>query len=133
LLDLGYKERDLNINFSYAGFDLPEIMLKNKNKSTASMIPLEIQDSLKNFKKDHPDTNKVAFIMMQFGKTESHTNILIAIRKALAENKLSGVRADDKYYHDDNFYNILTYLYGCDFGIAVFETITEPQFIQIFP
>ena len=65
---------------------------------------------------------------MQFGKTESHTNILIAIRKALAENKLSGVRADDKYYHDDNYYNILTYLHGCDIGIAVFETLTEPQF-----
>jgi hypothetical protein len=128
LLDLGYEEGDLNINFSHAGFDLPEIMLKNKIKRTASMFPIEIQDSLKNFERDHPDPTKVAFIMMQFGKTEDHTNILIAIRKALAENKLAGVRADDKYYHDDNYYNILTYLHGCDFGIAVFETITKPQF-----
>ena len=32
LLDLGYEEGDLNKNFSHAGFDLPEIMLKNKNK-----------------------------------------------------------------------------------------------------
>lgn len=91
-------------------------------------IPIEIQESLKKFKEDHPDHKKVGFIMMQFGKTDRHTNILIAIRKTLAENGLIGLRADEKSYHDDNYYNILTYLYGCGYGVAVFEIITKPQF-----
>lgn len=35
------------------------------------------------------------------------------------------IRADDKQYHDDDdlFSNILTYIHGCGFGIAVFERI----------
>ena len=90
--------------------------------------PIEIKESLKKFREDHPNPKEVGFIMMQFGKTASHTNILIAIRKTFAENGLNGVRADDKTYHDDNYYNILTYLHGCGFGVAAFEKITEPEF-----
>ena len=36
--------------------------------------------------------------------------------------------ADDKLYHDDLFWNILTYVYGCGFGIAVFERIEQEDF-----
>lgn len=97
---------------------------ENLNKSS----PIEIQESLKKIRADFPDPKKVAFIMMQFGETKEHTDILISLRKTLTENGLSGVRADDKTYHDDKLYNILTYLHGCGFGIAVFETITDQSF-----
>lgn len=90
--------------------------------------PLVIQDSVKKFKADFPNPKKVAFIMMEFGDTQEFTDILISIRKTLAENGIIGLRADDRTYHDDVYYNILTYLHGCLFGIAVFERISNESF-----
>lgn len=102
-----------------------ECLTKNSQKN---LIPIEIQESLIRFKKDFPNPSKVAFIMMQFGETREHHNIVISIRKTLVDNGLMGLRADDRYYHDDKYYNILTYLHGCGFGIAVFETISDQSF-----
>lgn len=90
--------------------------------------PIEIKESLERFKNEYPDYTKVAFIMMQFGKTKAHDKIVEAIRKVLATHGISGVKADDKQYHDDLFYNVETYLYGCGFGIVVFERIESEEF-----
>lgn len=142
LLDLDYDEQDIEMYFSMAGYDLNNLLSMNDPKpatnlddpnfitkeNTNELYPIEIQESLKKFKSDFPDPKKVAFIMMQFGVTKEHTDIIISLRKNLTENGLSGVRADDKTYHDDKLYNILTYLHGCGFGIAVFETITDQSF-----
>jgi nucleoside 2-deoxyribosyltransferase len=53
---------------------------------------------------------------------------LKSIRDALAEQGITALRADDKDYHDDLFWNILTYIYGCGIGIAVFERIEQEEF-----
>jgi len=90
--------------------------------------PVEIQESLKHFKQDHPDPTKVAFIMMQFGKTIVHNEIVKAIKSVLSSYGIEGIKADDKQYHDDLFYNVMTYVYGCTFGIAVFERIEADKF-----
>ena len=90
--------------------------------------PIEIQESLALFELDYPDSTKVAFIMMQFGKTKAHDEIVKAIRIVLDSHGISGVKADDKQYHDDLFPNVMTYLYGCEFGIAVFERIEAEDF-----
>lgn len=91
-------------------------------------IPTEIQHSLERFKIDHPEGSRVCFIMMQFGETPAHTRIADAIKKALSAGGLIGVRADDKDYHSDLFPNVLTYIYGCDFGVAVYERIEDETF-----
>ena len=90
--------------------------------------PIEIQESLTRFKEDYSDPNKVAFMMMQFGKTKAHDEIMETIRSVLDSHGIVGVRADDKQYHDDLFPNVMTYLYGCGFGIAVFERIEAEEF-----
>jgi len=90
--------------------------------------PIEIKESFERFKHDYPDPTKVAFIMMQFGKTKAHNEIVKAIRRVLNSHDISGVKADDKQYHDDLFPNVMTYLYGCGFGIAVFERIEAEKF-----
>jgi hypothetical protein len=90
--------------------------------------PIEIHESLAKFKEDHPDPSKVAFIMMQFGRTNAHAEIVKAIRSALDSHDIRGVKADDKQYHDDLLSNVQTYLYGCGFGVAVFERIEEEDF-----
>jgi hypothetical protein len=142
LVDICEDDKDVRMYLRFAGYDSDailsvldpeptkiqdELIIETKESANES-YPIEIQKSLKNFKADFPDPKKVAFIIMQFGETQEHTNILISIRKTLAENGLTGIRADDKTYHDDKLNNILTYLHGCGFGIAVFETITDQSF-----
>lgn len=90
--------------------------------------PVELTASLANFKKDFPDSSRLAFVMMRFGKSKAHTSILQGIRSALDPQQIVALRADDKQYHDDILLNILTYIYGCRFGIAVFERIEGDDF-----
>jgi hypothetical protein len=91
-------------------------------------FPVELQDSLRKFKVDYPDPSKVAFLMMQFGTTPAHEKIVQAIRTTLSSHGLIALRADDKEYHDDLFPNVLTYIHGCGFGVAVFERIEADRF-----
>jgi len=90
--------------------------------------PSEIAESLDLFREDHPDPSKVAFIMMRFGRTSAHERITSAIKASLKEHGIIALRADDKQYNDDLFPNILTYIFGCRFGIAVFERIEAEDF-----
>jgi hypothetical protein len=90
--------------------------------------PVEITASLAKFREDYPDPTRLAFIMMQFGQSKAHTSIIGAVRSALQDHGFIALRADDKEYHDDLFFNILTYIYGCRFGIAIFERIDDNTF-----
>jgi hypothetical protein len=95
---------------------------------TTETVPIEIRESLSRFRVDYPDSQKVAFLIMKFGGTKAHENITSAIKSALEPLGIRVVRADDKQYHDDLFPNVLTYIYGCSFGIAVFERIETDEF-----
>jgi len=66
--------------------------------------------------------------MMRFGTTEAHTEIVKVIKDVLSKYEIVAMRADDKEYHDDLFSNVLTYIYGCNFGIAVFERLETDDF-----
>ena len=37
-------------------------------------------------------------------------------------------RADEREYSDNLLDNVLTYLYACDFGVAVFERVESDEF-----
>lgn len=98
-------------------------------QNSVHALPLpEIAESLEKFKQEHLNYESNAFIMMQFGKTKSHAAIVDSIRSTLKKFGLNGLRADDKEYHDDLFGNVLTYIYGCRFGIAVFERLEDDVF-----
>ena len=90
--------------------------------------PPEISDSLNRFTQDHPQFTSTAFIIVRFGETKAHGEITKAIRDTLRRFGISGLRADDKQYHDDLLGNVLTYIYGCKFGIAVFERLEQEDF-----
>lgn len=90
--------------------------------------PVEITSSLAKFREDFPDPSRLAFVMMQFGQSKAHESIIGAVRSTLQDQGFIALRADDKEYHDDLFFNILTYIYGCRFGIAVFERIDDNSF-----
>lgn len=106
---------------------VPETSASSERMATVS-IPTEIRESIAHFKEDHPDSSKVGFIMMSFVKTPAHEEIVRSIRRTLTFRGLDGVRSDDKQYHDDLYWNVLTYEYGCSFGIAVYERIEGEEF-----
>ena len=91
-------------------------------------FPPEITLSLKKFREDYPYTHKTAFIIMQFGKTPAHQNIVESIKQVCDKHGIVALRADDKEYHNNLLGNILTYIYGCDVSIAVFERIEADKF-----
>jgi hypothetical protein len=90
--------------------------------------PSLIWESLPRFREDYPDPWAVAFIVMPFRDTKEHKQIAKAIKEGLAAHGITGVRADDKEYHDYLFPNIATYMYGCGFGVAVYERIEQENF-----
>lgn len=94
----------------------------------ADSMPDSIRSSLPRFEKDNPDKYKCAFIMMRFSNTKLHADIDNAIKGTLKKNGLIGFRADDKEYHADLFPNVLTYMHGCGFGIAVYERIEAEEY-----
>lgn len=91
-------------------------------------VPDAITSTLESFQRDHPNPNKTAFLMMRFAKSPAHKEIVQAIRETLQPFGIAAVRADDIEYTSDLYYNILTYIYGCGFGIAVFERIQQDEF-----
>jgi hypothetical protein len=94
----------------------------------ASKPPLEIESSLDRFRNDHSDASRAAFIMMKFGNTDARRKIVNVIKDVLWDAGIKGLRADDKTYHEDLFSNVLTYIYGCGIGIAVFERTEAEEF-----
>lgn len=89
--------------------------------------PVEIKESLEKFKLEYSNPDKIAFIMMEIEDTKTHNDIFKAIKETLDSHSIKGLRADEKDYHEDLYYNVLTYLYGCGFGIAVFEGIEKEK------
>jgi hypothetical protein len=84
-------------------------------------VPTEIRDSLEAFRRAHPDATKVAFVMMRFGNDATSRAIHAAVGNALAGRGIQGLRADDKAYHEDLYWNVVTYMHGCARGIAIFH------------
>jgi hypothetical protein len=97
-------------------------------RDATETIPPEIKISLQKFREDHPVNQKSAFIIMQFSKTIAHQNIVEAIKKVSEKHGIVALRADDKEYHSSLLGNVLTYIYGCDMSIAVFERIEADIF-----
>ena len=60
---------------------------------SAYPVPPDIQQSSKKFQAEHPDPNKVAFVMMRFGTTPAHDKIIQGIRDTLAPHGIKAVRA----------------------------------------
>jgi len=96
--------------------------------SDEALVLPEIASGLEKFRADHPLGAKTAFIIMQFGATKQHAAVVECIKSSLKARGIVALRADDKEYMDDLFANIKTYMHACDFGVAVFDRITEDDF-----
>jgi hypothetical protein len=90
--------------------------------------PVEITKSLAKFREDHPDDKKCCFLMMKFGLTDAHESIVKCLDDILRDYDIELLRADKINYHADLYWNVMTYIYGCSFGIALFERIESEVF-----
>lgn len=100
----------------------------SKTISSEAVSMPEIASGLEKFRADFPIGVKTAFIIMQFGNTQPHRAIVACIKDTLKKHGITALRADDKEYMDDLFPNIKTYMHACDFGVAVYDRITEDDF-----
>lgn len=100
----------------------------SKNISSEALSMPEIASGLEKFRADYPIGKKTAFIIMQFTNTRPHQAIVTSIKNSLKIHGITALRADDKEYMDDLFPNIRTYMHACDFGVAVYDRITEDDF-----
>jgi hypothetical protein len=106
----------------------PDSLEETLRMATTKTAPPAIAESLRLFVQEYPDSAKTCFIMMRFGTTTSHEDISATIKSVLAVRGITVLRADDRQYHDDLFSNILTYMHGCGFGIAVFDRLETDDF-----
>lgn len=104
-----------------------EERLEVAGRVTEDLVPAEIASGLEKFRSDH-DGKHVAFIMMQFSKTKPHEDIVRVIQETMDDHGIIAMRADEKQYMDDLLPNVKVYMHGCQFGVAVFERITEDDF-----
>jgi hypothetical protein len=95
------------------------------HRSAKSKAPPAIQESLQLFRRDNPESKLTAFVMMSFENSPQKKKIWKAIEDALKAKNIKALRADKTIYHSELYNNVLTYIYGCTFGIAVFERITS--------
>lgn len=66
--------------------------------------------------------------MMPFSKDEPYTRIAACARAEFQKHGVTLLRADDHAYSPDLFTNVRTYMYGCSFGVAVFDRIESNEF-----
>lgn len=130
-LNLAQAERDTYLQTIVAQYVNGTLQDEQKTQSKISDEALslpEIASGLERFRADYPIGTKTAFIIMQFGNTKPHGDVVACIRETLSAHGVVALRADDKEYMDDLFANIKTYMHACDFGIAVYDRITEDDF-----
>ncbi|MFI5397065.1 MAG: hypothetical protein ACHQ9S_16130 [Candidatus Binatia bacterium] len=130
-----HSSRSLSFGLEIQNFDArlvsalwPERCWTSQQLHPPGLAPSGLDESLAAFRRDHPDPRSSAFIVMGFTPSKAHRAIADAIRKSLKDWNIDGLRADDKQYHDDLFTNVLTYVYGCGFGVAVFERVEGDEF-----
>ena len=117
-----------NMSAQYVNSILQAHAKKEDKPSDESINNPEIATGLEKIRKDYPIGTKIAFIIMKFGDTTVHKEMIHDIKAVLKKHGIVGLRADDKEYMDDLFLNVKVYMHTCDFGIAIYERILSDDF-----
>jgi CheY-like chemotaxis protein len=110
---------DIRLQVSYARKQIADLRMRGIPRP-----PVEISESLGEFKVVFSG-QRTAFIMMSFERSPTHDAISDAIKKSLSRFQIRAMRANDRQFHENLYDNIRTYMYGCDFGVAVIERISH--------
>lgn len=133
-LVLDFSRRSISLSISIRGLGKAN-EIKNLLTEGIELVTVQlpkqheyIEPFLHNFLEDNPDTEKNIFLVVRFKAEAPFPEIVEAVRNACAAKGLNVLRADDKEYTDDLWDNVLTYLYGCDHAIAIFDQINYREF-----
>ncbi|MFN8558115.1 MAG: hypothetical protein U0531_12515 [Dehalococcoidia bacterium] len=79
---------------------------------------------------DHPCYECNVFVMMRFRDDPHYRRMFGAVQRVLAEQGMTALRVDMRSYSDDDdiWDNIVVYMMGCKYGIAIFEDVDERAF-----
>lgn len=118
--------RGVTVKCIFAGYyeNNTQPLSEAENIQVSRQIPTYLVESVNKIKSDYPG-KKIAFLIMRFGQGGEYDRIVSTIKTELAKKNIAVLRADDKEYHENLLYNILSYIYASDFGIAVFERIRD--------
>lgn len=96
--------------------------------AASTILHEELKEPLERFRMDYGINDKCGFLMMKFEDSILQRKIVEIIKSHFERKGIKILRADDKWYADDLFENIKTYMHGCNFGVALFERINSNDF-----
>ncbi len=107
------------------GSSLPTILTQRGDLRVS--VP---EDALAAFQRDNPNYDRNVFVMMPFSGERPLIRVWDELRKALEAHGLRALRADQKTYGQSRqlWDNLITYMYGSKYGIAVLEQETADEF-----
>jgi hypothetical protein len=91
-----------------------------KMETIVNSIPKHISDNYNNFIEICKGKN--AFLMIEFKEDLYRLAIEVMIKDLFKQYEIIILKADEHRFDDNKFINIETYLWGCDFGIALFDS-----------
>ena len=121
-----------NVLFEFSSYETTVAFYISQDEIDAASVHQgsepETSQSLARFRADFPEAAKACFVMMRLADTATHNRIFDAIHSSLAPFGIKALRADHRSFHDELWTNVLTYMRGCAFGIAVFERLESDDF-----
>jgi len=122
---LGIRRKDLARRLRKEGLPLSaSINIKSENLNP----PQEIGNSLEWFRTHKGEPWEMAFIMIQFKDDERRQRTEAKICEAFEKSGITAVSAAEQKKNDTLLQNVKTFLYGCGYGVAVFEKIGQRDF-----
>ena len=97
---------------------------EESDKIKIGMAPFYLEPSLKKINHEYKGES-IAFIIMQFKDNPIHLEIFDVIKLELDKYNIKALRADQREYSEDLLTNTLTYIHAAQFGIAIYDRITE--------
>lgn len=108
------------VDIAAQGLELTPVVLPNYHAYLSNLLD--------RFWRDHSEYERNVFLIMRFKDEHVFVRIVDTIRTVMASHNLYLVRADDKAYTDDLWDNVMTYMYGCAYGIAIYDQINSSDF-----
>ncbi len=124
---LGHYDKSLDVRVSEIRYELGLSELSFAKLSPAQHAPLAVQSAVLALLADHPSYQQNCFLMMPFAATAAHNSIAAVVRSAMLDLGFNVLRADDYAYSEDLLHNVEAYIFGCRFGVAIFERIVSDE------
>jgi hypothetical protein len=87
-----------------------------------------LEPYIKKLLDDYSPLERNVFLIMRFKNEPPFSDIVDTIQSVCKKRGLNISRSDDKSYSDDLWDNVMTYMYGSTYAIAVFDQINYREF-----